>query len=69
VKEASLEQICEAVGFPVADIRRRGEVLVIVPASLAELPDRAALSSLAERLRERSGARYVTLGVDAAGDA
>lgn len=53
----------------VADVRRSGDVLVLVPAALDELPEPDVLSELAAQLREQMDVRYVTLGVDAAEDA
>ena len=67
MNEETIEQTCEAAGLDVAEIDRRDEVLVIVPASLDDLPTADELQELVGRLREQSELRYVTLAIDRAG--
>ena len=65
MNEEKISQICEACGLSVAELRAEGEILVVVPESLEDLPDADALGELADELRAESAFRYVTLGVEA----
>ncbi len=64
MNEQQIRQACEASGLSIAGIQEAGEVLVVVPTSLDELPDAAGLDALGLELRELSGKRYVTLAID-----
>ena len=62
-QERSVEALCEEAGFPLARIRREGEVLVLVPKTLASLPGADRLQTLSDRI-ENFGFRYVAFSVD-----
>ncbi|MFW6057386.1 MAG: hypothetical protein ACOC9W_00880 [Persicimonas sp.] len=64
MNERQIRQVCEDSGLSVARLEEAGEVLVVVPHSLDELPDAAGLDALGLELRELSGKRYVTLAID-----
>ena len=58
--------LCEEAGFPLAQVQQEDDVLVLVPASLAALPDAEVLQTLSDRV-ERLGYRYVAFSVDTEG--
>ena len=58
-----IAQWCAEAGFPVADVRLEGDVLVLVPEKLETLPDVHVLQRLAEQIRT-SGYRYVAFAVE-----
>lgn len=60
-----IKDICAAEGLKVAEVSRQGDVLVITPASLQDVPAAGALRRLADRLGELGEQRYVTVAVDA----
>lgn len=64
VNEEQIRQACEDSGLSVASLEEAGEVLVVHPTSLDELPDAAGLDALGLELRELSDKRYVTLAID-----
>lgn len=59
-----LQALCKEAGFPLAQVRREGDVLVLVPETLAELPSADRLQALSDRIQDL-GARYVAFSVDA----
>lgn len=64
-RERSVEALCEEAGFPLARLRREGEVLVLVPETLASLPSADRLQTLSDRI-ENLRFRYVAFSVKAA---
>lgn len=62
-QEASIEALCEEAGFPLAQVCREGDVLVLVPETLASLPPAEALQNLSDRI-QNLGHRYVSFCVD-----
>lgn len=65
-KQRRIKALCEEAGFPLAQVRQEDDVLILVPASLAALPDAEALQALSDRI-ERLGYRYVAFSVDIEG--
>jgi len=63
-REQYLRSVCEEQGLPIAEVRREGDVLVLVPETLASLPPAEVLQDLSDRLTAL-GYRYVSLSVDA----
>jgi hypothetical protein len=63
-REQYLRSVCEERGLRVAEIRREGDVLVLVPETLASLPPADTLQDLSDRLTAL-GYRYVSISVDA----
>lgn len=55
---------CARFELAVGAIRRQGDVLVLVPEALDQLPEPDRLRQLARALTERGEARYVTLAID-----
>ena len=62
--QQEIQNLCEASGLAVSQLRVADDVLVVTPASLDELPEADALAELSVKLREASSCRYVTLAVD-----
>lgn len=62
-RERSVETLCDEAGFPLARIRQEGEVLVLIPKTLASLPSADRLQTLSDRI-ENLGFRYVAFSVD-----
>lgn len=61
-ERTAIRDICDEHGFPVDEIDDGGEMLVVTPTSLAELPDADVLGGLADALEER-GYEFVTFEV------
>ena len=55
---------CAEFGLVVRAVRRQGDVLVLVPAALRDLPPPEELARLARRLTQHTDARYVTIAID-----
>lgn len=61
---SEIQQLCRSGGLPISAVRRRGDILVVVPESLEQLPGADQLARLADRLREQASCRYVTFAID-----
>lgn len=62
-RKQHLRSVCAEQGLRVAEVRREGDVLVLVPETLASLPPADVLRDLSDRLTAL-GYRYVSLSVD-----
>lgn len=62
-EQASVETLCEEAGFPLARIRREGDVLILIPKTLGALPSAETLQDLSDRIQDL-GYRYVAFSVD-----
>lgn len=62
-QDQSLEALCKEAGFPLAQVRREGDVLVLVPETLGSLPPVETLQQLSDRI-QNLGHRYVAFSVD-----
>lgn len=63
-KKQRVEALCEEAGFPLAQARREGDVLVLVPETLSALPSADLLQTLSDHIQDL-GVRYVAFSVDA----
>lgn len=61
-ERSAIREICDDHGFPVGNVDAGGEMLVLTPTSLAELPDAEVLGRLADALEER-GYGFVTFEI------
>lgn len=59
-------RLCSEAGFPLAAVREEGDVLVLVPSQLEELPGAERLQQLAGQMQE-CGYRHVAFSVEAEG--
>lgn len=62
-QEQYLRSVCGEQGLRIAEVRREGDVLVLVPETLACLPPAEVLQDLSDRLTAL-GYRYVSISVD-----
>jgi hypothetical protein len=58
----TIETACDNVGFPLAGIDTRGDILTLSPEAVDDLPNASVLTELADALEAR-GFRYVTFAV------
>ena len=58
-----VRQICGEHGLTIVEVRRRGVLLELVPADLAQVPDPEALRQIAEALGG-DGIRHVALALE-----
>lgn len=56
-----IRTVCREYSFRIADVRSNGDVLVLQPEDLEDLPDPDTLSSLASRLSDEFGWQHVSL--------
>lgn len=59
-----IRALCEAEGLQLSEIQHMGQILVLMPRSLEELPGFEVLSGLSEKIRARSDYRFITIGID-----
>ena len=59
----NLRSLCAEAGFPLREIRDDGKMLILVPESLATLPDAETLRDLADRIRADEY-RHIAFSVD-----
>lgn len=59
----NIRSLCAEAGFPLAEIRDDGKMLILVPESLETLPDAETLRHLADRIREFEY-RHIAFSVD-----
>jgi hypothetical protein len=61
--EENIRTLCAEAGFPLAEIRDDGNVLILVPEDLRALPEAKTLQHLADRIRAYEY-RHVAFSVD-----
>lgn len=59
-----IRELCSRYDFPLAEVEEEGQVLVLIPRSIEEIPDSDRLGELAHRL-SREGHRHVAFSIRA----
>lgn len=59
----NIRKLCAEAGFPLAEIRDDGKMLILVPESLEAVPDAKVLQRLADRISEYEY-RHIAFSVD-----
>lgn len=63
ISEEDIRALCAEAGFPIAETRDAGKVLVLVPENLDALPSADTLRQLADQIRQYQY-RHVAFSVD-----
>ncbi len=59
----NIRSLCAEAGFPLAEIRDDGKMLILVPQSIESLPDAETLQQLADHIRADEY-RHIAFSVD-----